>query len=150
RVFVDVRVQHREPVEDVVALLGCHLRRRARRVVRLVHVVDRDLDVVRLAPLDDVLLVEPLVVGRHEVTPLDDLELRARLRLHGRGRRGSRASRRGGRLRRGSAGRGRRAGGRRGGPGRRRLGGRRGRGRRRGGRGGRRRRRGGRGRLRRL
>ena len=38
-------------------------------------VVDGHLGVVLLAPLDDVLLVEPLVVGRHEVDPLEDPEL---------------------------------------------------------------------------
>ena len=78
RLAVDVGVEDREPVEDVVALLGRDLGRGAGRVVGLVDVVDRDLDVVGLPPLDDVLLVEPLVVGRDEVAPLDDLQLACR------------------------------------------------------------------------
>ena len=36
----------------------------------VVDVVDLDLDVVLLAPLLDVRVVEPLVVGGHEVRPL--------------------------------------------------------------------------------
>jgi hypothetical protein len=81
--LVDVRHVHRlllergrRPVEEeeVVPLLGGHLGGRARIDAGDADVVDGDIGVVLGSPLLDELLVEPLIVGRDEVDPLEDLE----------------------------------------------------------------------------
>src|SRR5262245_28662638 len=57
-----------------MALLGTDFRGRARLDEREVDVVDDDLGIVLLAPVLRVLGVEPFVVTRDEVAPLQDLE----------------------------------------------------------------------------
>ena len=63
-----------EVAEDVVPTPGRDLRLGARRELSEVDVVDLHVRVVLVAPVLRVGLVEPDVVRRHEVTPLDDLE----------------------------------------------------------------------------
>ena len=64
----------REMAEDVVAAPGRHLGLRPSRQQCQCDVVDADVRVVLGAPLLRVDVVEPRVVGWHEVAPLDDLE----------------------------------------------------------------------------
>ena len=61
--------------EQVVPALGRDLRGRPRVEQRVVDVLHADLDVVALTPLLDPRVVEPVVVGRNEVDPLDDREV---------------------------------------------------------------------------
>ena len=69
-----VRRRRREELEQVVAALSSHFRGGPGWKFGQVDVIDPNLGVVRLAPTLDVHVVEPLVVRRHEVTPLDDAE----------------------------------------------------------------------------
>jgi hypothetical protein len=61
-------------LEEVVAAAGRDLGGGARRKVGEVDVVDDHVRVVVLAPDLRVHVVEPRVVGRDEMTPLDDLQ----------------------------------------------------------------------------
>ena len=72
-VLVD-RARPEEP-EEVMTLLRGDLGRGGGVEGGDADVVDRDLGVVLLAPLLDVVAVEPLVVARDEVVPLQDLQL---------------------------------------------------------------------------
>src|SRR5207248_4340247 len=64
--------------EEIVPLLGRHLRCRGGVDGGNADVIDDDVGIVLLAPFLDVLVVEPLVVTRHEVVPLQDLQRLAR------------------------------------------------------------------------
>jgi hypothetical protein len=64
----------REELEEVVAALRGDLGGCAGRQLGEVDVVDEDLDVVRLPPSLRVDVVEPRVVLRNEVAPLDDAQ----------------------------------------------------------------------------
>ena len=64
-----------EELEEVVTALRRDLGRSRAEEQREVDVVDGHLDVVLLAPLLDVRVVEPLVVVGDEVRPLQDLQL---------------------------------------------------------------------------
>ena len=64
----------RQEHDEVMPLLRRHLGRGARRDQAEIDIVDCHLGVVLGSPLLDVLVVEPLVVSRNEVTPLQDLQ----------------------------------------------------------------------------
>ncbi len=65
----------RQVEEQVVTLSRCCFRRHSRRKQRVEDVVDLHLDVVRLAPRLRPRAVEPRVVRRNEVRPLDDRQI---------------------------------------------------------------------------
>jgi hypothetical protein len=69
------RRRRREELEEVMAVLSGDLGRRRAEEQGVVDVVDFHVDVVRLAPLFDVRVVEPLVVVGDEVDPLQDPEV---------------------------------------------------------------------------
>ena len=69
------RRRREEELDEVVPASGRHLRGGRRRQQSVVDVVDVDLHVVLLAPRLDVGVVEPRVVRRHEVRPLEDLQV---------------------------------------------------------------------------
>src|SRR5262249_24254954 len=64
----------RQEQHEVVTPLRRNFRRSAGFDQREVDVVDNHLSVVLLAPVLGVFVVEPLVVGRNEVAPLQDLQ----------------------------------------------------------------------------
>jgi len=64
--------------EEIVTLLGRHLGGRARIDRWNPDVIDDHLRVVLLAPLPGICVVEPFVVGGHEVAPLENLQRVAR------------------------------------------------------------------------
>ncbi|MNN35075.1 hypothetical protein D3C81_1489130 [compost metagenome] len=64
----------RQEHEQVMSLLCRHFGRRARGQRGDADVVDHHLGIVLLAPLFHVGVVEPLVVARHEMVPLQDLQ----------------------------------------------------------------------------
>ena len=73
------RRRRRDEPEQVVTALRRDLGRPAAVEQGVVDVVDLDLDVVLLPPLLDVRVVEPLVVGRHEVSPGHDPKIACEL-----------------------------------------------------------------------
>jgi pyruvate, orthophosphate dikinase len=70
--FVDRRGVEKH--KQVVSSLGCHLGGRAGPGVGGRNVIDNDLSIVFIPPLLGELLVEPLVIPRDEMAPLQDLQ----------------------------------------------------------------------------
>jgi hypothetical protein len=64
----------RQEHHQVVPLLGRHLGSGTRGDQRQVDVVDRDRGIVLLAPFLDVFALEPGVIGRDEMAPLQDFQ----------------------------------------------------------------------------
>src|SRR5947209_20466320 len=69
-----IRRRRREEHDQIVPLLRRNFRGGPRRDFVERDVVHHDVDVVFLAPFFGEHAVEPLVVPRHEVTPLEDLQ----------------------------------------------------------------------------
>ena len=82
--FVAVRLDQPIELDDVVAGLGSRLRRESRGQVQVVDVINRHIDLVLRAPIRSH-LVEPGVVGRDEMAPLQDRQLAPQVLTGGRG-----------------------------------------------------------------